>query len=252
MKALSGNGAVTLSDIARAAGVSLVTASRALSGSTLVACLTRDKVLAAATEFRYAPNLLARALAQNRSSTLGLIIHEFSNPFYAPMVSAIENAAASRDFLVVLGESQRDVVIERRYMERFRQLRVSGIVVTPTTRDHKHLAALRAVGIPVVVLARRWKQGDFVSVDNEEGGRLAARHLLSRGHRRVAIAFSDNPENTASGRRSQPTALRYRTSGTSERRELPSRTATSQPSGSSPAASGLRRSSRSRIGWRWR
>jgi DNA-binding LacI/PurR family transcriptional regulator len=56
---------------------------------------------------------------------------------------------------------------------------------------------LRAVGIPVVVLARRWKQGDFVSVDNEEGGRLAARHLLSRGHRRVAIAFSDNPENTA-------------------------------------------------------
>jgi len=198
MKAMSnGTKVLTLADLARRCGVSPVTVSRALSGNRLVAASTRERVLATASELGYSPNLLARALAQNRSSTLGVVIHEFSNPFYSPMVSAIENAAASRDLLVVLGESQRDPLLERRYVERFRQLRAAGIIITPATRGVRHLDALSSAGIPVVVLARQWKKGDFVTVDNVTGGRLAARHILERGHRRVGVVYSDNPENTA-------------------------------------------------------
>jgi LacI family transcriptional regulator len=190
-------GAITLADIARRARVSPITASRALRGSSPVAQATRERVLAAATELGYAPNLLARGLVQNRTSTVGVVIHELANPFFAPMVSAIETVAAKRGFLVVIGESGRDEEGERRYVERFQQLRIGGIIITPVTPRVGHLAAARAGGTPVVVMARRWEDGDYVTADNLEGGRLVARHLLERGHRRIGLVCPEDPGNTA-------------------------------------------------------
>jgi len=151
-------------------------------GSGLVASVTRDKVLAAASQLSYTPNLLAVHSRKIRSATLGLVIHEFSNPFYSPMVSAIENYAAKRDILVILGESQRNALLEQRYVERFRQLRVAGIIITPTMRQSAHLDAFSGRACQFVVLARQSWRGDFVTVDNVAGGRLAARHILQRGH----------------------------------------------------------------------
>jgi len=191
------SGAITLEDIARRARVSLITASRALRGSSLVAAPTHERVLAAATELGYTPNLLARGLVQNRTSTVGVVILELSNPFFAPMVSAIETVAAKRGFLVVVGESARNEEGERRYVEQFQQLRIGGIIVTPVTPQVEHLAAARAAGTPVVVMGRRWDDGDYVTADNVEGGRLVARHLLSRGHRRIGLIWPEEPGNTA-------------------------------------------------------
>jgi len=188
---------VTLADIARKAEVSPITASRALRSSTLVAKATRERVLAAAAELGYAPNLLARGLVENRTSTVGVIILELANPFFAPMVSAIETVAAERGFLVVVGESGRDEEGERRYLDQFQQLRIGGIILTPVTRSFGHLAAARAGGTPVVVMARRWDGGDYVTADNVEGGRLVARHLLDRGHRRIGLVYPEDPGNTA-------------------------------------------------------
>jgi len=191
------SGSVTLADIARRAGVSPITASRALRGSSPVAQATREKVLAVAAKLGYAPNLLARGLVQNRTSTVGVIILELANPFFAPMVSAIETVAARRGFLVVVGESSRHEEGERRYVERFQQLRIGGIVVTPATSSVGHLAAAHACGTPVVVMARRWEDGDYVTADNVEGGRMAAQHLLGVGHRRIGLVSPDEPKNTA-------------------------------------------------------
>lgn len=190
-------GAVTLAHIARRAGVSPITASRALRGSNLVAQATRERILAVATDLGYAPNLLARGLVQNRTATVGVVILELANPLFAPMVSAIETVAAKRGFLVVIGESGRNEEGECRYVERFQQLRIGGIIVTPVSPRVGHLAAARAGGTPVVVMARLWEDGDYVAADNVEGGRLVARHLIAKGHRRIGLIRSDEPDNTA-------------------------------------------------------
>lgn len=190
-------GKATLVDIARSAGVSTITASRALHGGLPVAEATRARILAAATDLGYTPNLLARGLVQNRTSTIGVIIIEIANPFFAPMVSAIEGVAAKHGFLAVVAESRRDVAAEQQFVERFQQMRVGGIIVTALTPQRGHLVAARSNGTPVVVMARRWKDGDYVTADNEAGGRLAAEHLLERGHRRIGLVYPRDPGNNA-------------------------------------------------------
>jgi LacI family transcriptional regulator len=190
-------GAVTLADIARRAGVSSITASRALRPNGVVAQTTRARVLAAAAELGYVPNLLARGLVQNRTATVGVVVLELSNPFFVPMLSAVESIAAKRDFLVVVGESRRDADKERRYVEQFQQLRIGGIIVTTASRQFDHLASARAGGTPVVLMARRWEEGDYVTADHVEAGRLVARHLLSRDYRRIGLVWTHEPENTA-------------------------------------------------------
>ena len=104
---------ITLDDVARLADVSPITVSRALHGGS-VAVATRERVLAAAAQLGYLPNLLARGLVQNRTSTVGMVIVELANPFFAPMVSAVETVAAKRGSLVVIGESARSEQRERR------------------------------------------------------------------------------------------------------------------------------------------
>lgn len=187
---------VTLAHVARRAGVSLITASRAFSGGDLVAKATRDRILAAGAELGYTPNLLARGLVQNRTAAVGIVILELANPFFAPMVSGIQAVSAKRGFLVVTGESGRDEVEERRYIEQFQQLRIGGIIVSPVTSRLDHLWEARAGGTPVVVMARRWEDGDYVATDDVKGGELAARHLLEREHRRIGIVQLGDPDHT--------------------------------------------------------
>lgn len=188
---------VTLTRIARVAGVSRVTASRALGDSPLVAQQTRERITAIAAQLGYTPNLLAKGLVQNRTSTLGVVLRELANPFFAPMLSSIEAVAARRGFLVVVGESGKSLKGERLNLSRFLQLRISGIVVTPVASDMSHLTAARGRGTPVVAMARVWGDGDYVTGDNREGGRLVAQHFLERGHRRLGVVSPDEPDNTA-------------------------------------------------------
>ena len=150
----------------------------------------------AATDLGYTPNLLARGLVHNRTRTVGVVVLELANPFFAPMLSAIHSIAAKRGFLVVIGESSRDEEEERQYIEQFQQLRIGGIIVSPVTRRLDHLAAARATGTPVVVMARRWEDGDHVATDDVKGGQLAAQHLLSRGHKQIGIVRFADPDHT--------------------------------------------------------
>jgi LacI family transcriptional regulator len=163
----------------------------------VVAKTTRERVLAAAAELGYVPNLLARGLVYNRTATVGVVIVELANPFFAPMVSAVETIAAKRGFLVVIGESARSEAAERQYVDRLQQLRIGGLIVTPATRKVDHLALARAGGTPVVVMSRRWEDGDYVTADNAAGGRMVARHLLSRGHRRIGLVTHEGPTDTS-------------------------------------------------------
>ncbi len=188
---------LTLDDVARRAGVSPITASRALRDTTLVAPATRERVVAAAAALGYTPNLLARGLVNNRTTTVGVVIVDVANPFFAPMVSAVEAVAAKHGHLVVIGESGRNEQREREYVDRFRQMRVGGIIVTPAWRHADHLAAAQKAGTPVVVMSRRWTAGDYVTADNAVGGALVARHFLTRGYRRIALITPGHPLDTS-------------------------------------------------------
>ena len=185
----------TLRDVAHRAGVSIVTASRALNAHPLVAQSTRARIVAAQAELGYVPNLLARGLVQNRTATVGVLIPELANPFFAPMVSGIEAIAAKHRFLTIVGESRRQEAEEQLYVEQFRQFRVGGIIASPVTTRLDHLLAARAAGIPVIVMAWPWPGGDYVATDDVQGGRLAARHILSRQHRRIGLVRMADPRH---------------------------------------------------------
>lgn len=192
----------TVKDVAARAGVSPITVSRVINGGNLVAEKTRQAVLDAVAEIGYKPNLLARSLVHGGAAPLvGFVATELANPFYAPIISAVQEVARLRDHLVVIADSERLLANESTYLQQFERLRIGGVIVTPLSPDTEPLVTLRDAGVPVVVVARRWQDGDYVTADNELGGRMVGSHLLELGHKRMAIVALDEPGHTAAADR---------------------------------------------------
>jgi LacI family transcriptional regulator len=187
----------TIRDVARRAGVSPITASRAFSGTHPVAEETRCRVFAAAEELGYVPDLLARGLVHGRSPMIGMVVLELANPFVNPIIDGVQAVAFERDHLLIVNQSLRSLEMEEASLSRFRQMRVAGVLVAPVSPDLRHLEELRAQGVPVVVFSRRWAGGDYVTVDDREGGRIAGEHLVRLGHRRVGFVALGEAGNTA-------------------------------------------------------
>jgi LacI family transcriptional regulator len=189
--------AATLADVARRVGVSSMTVSRVFRSTGSVSKDTREQVLAAGAALRYAPNLLARGLVQNRTTTIGVVVLELANPYFSAMVGGIQAACAKMGFMTVVGESGRDADAERRYVEQFRQFRVSGIIVNPVSRWLNHLSEARDGGTPVVVMERHWNKGDCVATDDVLGGQFVAQHFLDRGYDRIGLVRFADPDHSA-------------------------------------------------------
>ena len=187
----------TIRDVARKAGVSPITASRAFSGTHPVAEETRRRVFAAAEELGYVPDLLARGLVHRRSPIIGMVVLELANPFVAPIIDAVQATAQEHEHLLVVNQSERRRDLEEASLYRFRQMRVAGVLVAPVSTHFEHLELLRARGTPVVAIARRWEGGDYVTVDDHAGGRLAGEHLTGLGHRRIGFLALGEEGNTA-------------------------------------------------------
>lgn len=188
---------VTISDVARKAGVSPITASRAFSGTHPVAAETRRKVREAAKELGYVPDLLARGLVHKRSPMIGFVVLELANPFFVPIINAVQEVAWQRDHMLVIGQSQRRLDMEQDSISQFRQMRMAGILITPASTELEHLQLLKKSGTSVVVVARMWEEGDCVTVDDFAGGCIAAEHLLGLGHRRIGCVAHGESSNTA-------------------------------------------------------
>src|SRR4051794_3427703 len=151
----AGNGSPTIPDVARRAGVSTATAARALGGYGAVSESAREAVLAAAEELGYQRNDLARAMITGRTNTIGLVIADIENPFFARAARGVSDAARVAGYEVILTNTDEDAAVERSNVQLLQAKRVDGLLVAPTSADGTHLAGVAQGGCPVVLFDRR-------------------------------------------------------------------------------------------------
>jgi LacI family transcriptional regulator len=177
-----------IKDVARLAGVSVGTVSNVLNRPDRVSDATRTRVQAAMAELRFVRNESARALRAGRSRTVGVVVLDVANPFFTDVAAGVEEVAEAHGAMTVLCNSGQDAGRERRYLDQLVEQRVLGILVTPVDGGGQRLSEVRERGVPVVLVDRAAADpGCSVAVDDVLGGRLAAEHLLGRGHERLAF-----------------------------------------------------------------
>nr|WP_166350109.1 LacI family DNA-binding transcriptional regulator [Phytoactinopolyspora limicola] len=194
---------VTLADIARATGLSPSTVSRALSDPDKVNAQTRERVRKVARDMGYVPNQVARSLTSGQSDLIGLIVPDIANPFFPPIIKAVQARATARGKTVLIADVDEHAADEIRRAEVMRK-RVDGlIVVSPRTPDDRlgELAALT----PIVFVNREVPGAASVLVDNDDGMFEAVEHLAALGH--PAIGYLNGPRRSWSNTQRQ-TAVR--------------------------------------------
>jgi LacI family transcriptional regulator len=196
-------GRPTMSDVARAAGVSLKTVSRVVNDEAGVRGETASRVQEAIEALGFRRNDAARALRSGQvSRTLGLIIEDIANPFYSGIMRGVEQVAREHGLLLIAGSSDETPERERALVLALCERRVDGLILVPASSDHAYLLAEMRLGVHVVFLDRPpvGIEADTVLLDNEGGADAATAHLLARGHRRVAI-LGDTPTLFTAGAR---------------------------------------------------
>lgn len=177
-------------DVAKRAGVSLKTVSRVINGEPHVQRELSDRVFAAVAELGFQRNHMASALRAGRASaTIGLIIEEIANPFYATIAHVAAEVARERDTLLLTASSEEDPVREEQLLRDLCSRRVDGLLVVPAGYDHAFLRPEVEMGTPVVFLDRPagGLMADAVLLDNRGGARSGVDRLIQSGHRRIGI-----------------------------------------------------------------
>jgi len=187
-------------DVAHAAGVSISTVSHVLNGTRFVSPDTRAKVLAAIEELNYRPSSLARAMVRQETRTIGLIVPDIVNPFYADLGRGVENYGYAAGYSVLLCNSDRKAEKETAYLDMLISKRVDGVIYATSDRAEERLAPLRAHGVPVVTFDRDYAGISAIMLDNYSGGQAAARHLIDLNHRRIACITGPESPSLSSDR----------------------------------------------------
>jgi LacI family transcriptional regulator len=191
---------VTLADIARAAGTSASTASRALSGRGYVSEDARERLREVADRLGYVPNASARTLKQRTSRVVGVAVSDLGNQFYARLASGIEQTLREADYQMVLVSDNSDQVQEIACARAFVAMRAAGVIMTPADAAAAALLARNSVAVVEVDRQLADVPCDAVVIDNEGGGRAATAHLLELGHRRIGLLVADTNWTTDAGR----------------------------------------------------
>ena len=181
----------TLADVARLAGVVPMTASRALNRSGYVSEAVRERVLAAAREVNYRPNVMARQLRSNRLNAVGIVLPDIANPFSAELVRGLQGVFGREKYTVFIATASHDVEEERCAVESFLDHRVDGLVVAtgPTPAGDRMLQEVAESNVPLVTIGRvlRVEGLDCVTANFRCGTYDAVNHLLGRGHKRIGF-----------------------------------------------------------------
>ncbi|MCZ4602679.1 LacI family DNA-binding transcriptional regulator [Streptomyces sp. Lzd4kr] len=190
----------TLRDVAEAAGTSHSTASRALGSHGYVADHIRERVLRAAEQLGYVPDVSARTLKGRSSELVGLLVSDLRNQFYAELAAGVEHALSAAGYQMVLvddhGEEQRALAGARAFIA----MRADGVLLAPVGRAATE--TLVGHGVPVAEVDRRSgvRGCDAVTIDSERGARLAVEHLVALGHREIGLVVDEIRWDTGRGR----------------------------------------------------
>jgi LacI family transcriptional regulator len=188
---MSTNSQATLKRIADLADVSMTTVSRVLSGQGAryrISKETQAAVQKLAREFNFVPNRLARSLRLKKTQTVGLIIPDISNPFFAAIARQIALGTRKQGYSIILCDSQESEDLEINSLELLRAQHVEGIILCPVGLSAEHLSEFKSRGTSVVVVDRIFPDLDlpYVGSDNLAGARTATEFLLQNGHRKIA------------------------------------------------------------------
>jgi LacI family transcriptional regulator len=192
--------AATIRDVAARAGVSVSVVSRVLNGTGPVAPAKRAQVLEAIDALAYRPRAAARELSHGHSDTIGLLLADLTNPFFARLADHVVAEARSRNLQILLMTTQEDPHLEGQALDTLLDRSVGGMIGTPTGHNVERWEKLAALDIPVVFVdraVRELEQVDVVSIENVESAATATNHLLDRGHTRIGIV--SGPLDTSTG-----------------------------------------------------
>jgi LacI family transcriptional regulator len=188
-------GRATVADVARLAGVSIKTASRALNDHPSVKSTTRSRVLQASSALRFRPNAMARELRLGgRASTVAFVIGDLGNPFYSQVAVGVSEATAERGLSLVMAASGDQPTRERPAVDSMLERRVLALLLVPIAEDHSYLEGERQLGTPIVAVDRPLSNvaSDSVIFDNRGGARSAVLALADAGHRRIGFVGSSS------------------------------------------------------------
>lgn len=183
---------VSLSDIAKNLNVSKALVSFVLNGQGDVKGIspkTQQRVLEKAKELNYKPNYIARGLRLGKSNTIGLIVADISNKFYAKIAKQIEEVAAKNNYHLIICSSDEDPIKELELIEMLRERQVDGLIISTTQKDAAVFTQLKKESFPFVLIDRKLfqLQTNYVGVENKAGAYLATDHLINSGYQRIAL-----------------------------------------------------------------
>jgi len=193
---------ITLRMVAEKAGVSVNTASRAINNKPDINKETKKQVLRIAKELGYIRNAAAFALRTKKTETIGVVIADNRNPFYAEVLSGMEIAARENNYHIILANTQRDYNKEEEAINLLLAKRVDGLLIAPVQDRDDDIAYLVGKRFPFVIVGRDFEniEADAVYNDEIKGGFLATEYLIKKGHKRIAFINGFLYKSPAKGR----------------------------------------------------
>lgn len=189
----------TIYDVAKKAGVSIATVSKVVNNTGRISDKTRNKVTEIMQALEYQPSSVAAALTGKKTFTIGVLVPDIANPFFAEVARALENNARETGYAIILCSTDYQPEREQEYLELLLKKQVDGIIIATEARDRKVFKKLQIRNVPLLMFSidHPYLSSHVVTTDDVRGGYLAGRYLLDKGHQNIAVIVE---LNRASGR----------------------------------------------------
>ncbi|BDR65866.1 LacI family transcriptional regulator [Clostridium tetani] len=195
----------SIKDVAKEAGVSIATVSRVLNDIDVVNEDTKKKVLDAIKKLGYRPNIVARSLKTQRTSTIGIIVPDISNQFYPEIVRGAEDVANIYEYNIMLCNTDLDTEKEKEYLRVLKEKMTDGVLYMSNSLENETVELIKELRIPTVLVETTDENKEFpsVSIDNKKAAYEAVKYLISKGNKKIAYIGPKDEKNNA-------VALRYK------------------------------------------